>query len=177
MKFDAGDTLLKYKAGILSHSARKEQGMDLLLWRHAEAEDSTPDVKRRLTLRGERQARQVAIWMKENGLDDLRVIASPATRCQQTAQALARPFETDPRLGTEGDVAALLAAVNWPDGDKQRAVVVVGHQPTLGRTAALLLSGAEANWTIKKGALWWFSNRTRREETQTILKAVVPVKV
>ena len=74
-------------------------------------------------------------------------------------------------------MAALLAAVNWPDGDKQRAVVVVGHQPTLGRTAALLLSGAEANWTIKKGALWWFSNRTRREETQTILKAVVPVKV
>ena len=71
---------------------------------------------------------------------------------------------------------ALLAAVNWADSNERArpAVLVVGHQPTLGQTAALLLSGTEANWTIKKGALWWFSNRTWREDTQTILRAVVP---
>ncbi len=34
--------------------------MDLLLWRHAEAEDGTPDLKRKLTPRGEKQARQMA---------------------------------------------------------------------------------------------------------------------
>ena len=44
---------------------------------------------------------------------------------------------------------------------------------TLGQTAALLLSGDEAEWTIKKGALWWFSNRTRQGETQTVLRAVI----
>ena len=110
--------------------------MDLLLWRHAEAEDAIPDAKRRLTLRGEKQARQIAAWLKENGPADLRVIASPATRCQQTAETLGLPFETDRRLSIEGDVAALLAAVNWPDGDKTGAILVVGHQPTLGQTAA-----------------------------------------
>ena len=169
-----GDITLKQKSAILPLTANEEHGMDLLLWRHAEAEDGFPDARRRLTLRGEKQARQIAAWLKENGPADLRVIASPATRCQQTAEALGLPFETDRRLSIEGDVTTLLAAVNWPDGDKSGAVLVVGHQPTLGQTAALLLSGTEANWTIKKGALWLFSNRTRREETQTILRAVVP---
>ena len=149
--------------------------MDLLLWRHAEAEDGTPDAKRKLTARGEKQARQVAEWLRERAPKGLRIIASPALRCQQTAEALGLPFETDKRLSIDGDVASLLAAVGWPDGGNTdcRAVLVVGHQPTLGQAAALLLSGQEADWTIKKGALWWFSNRTRRGETQTVLKAAI----
>ncbi|HRM71144.1 MAG TPA: histidine phosphatase family protein, partial [Thauera phenylacetica] len=32
----------------------------------------------------------------------------------------------------------------------------------------------EADWTIKKGALWWFTNRVREGETQTVLRAVIP---
>ena len=51
------------------------------------------------------------------------------------------------------------------------------HQPVLGRIAALLLSGQEAEWTIKKGALWWLSNRTRGDETQTVLRAVIPAEL
>ena len=51
--------------------------------------------------------------------------------------------------------------------------MLVGHQPTLGRLAALLLSGSEADWTIKKGAVWWFSRRTREGDDQTVLRAVV----
>ena len=39
---------------------------------------------------------------------------------------------------------------------------------------ALLLAGSEADWTIKKGALWWFTNRVREGETQTVLRAVIP---
>ena len=148
--------------------------MDLLLWRHAEAEDGIPDVKRKLTKRGEKQAQQMAEWLRQNAPKDLRILVSPAIRCQQTAQALGLPFETDKRLGTDSDVSHLLAAINWPEGSGHKAVLVVSHQPTLGQTAALLLSGVEANWTVKKGALWWFSNRTRQGETQTVLKAVVP---
>ena len=149
--------------------------MDLLLWRHAEAEDGIPDAKRKLTARGEKQARQMAAWIRQHAPQNLRVIASPAVRCQQTAQALERPFDTDPRLGTGSDVADLLAAAGWPDGGhgQCRAVLIVGHQPTLGRTAALLLSGTEANWLINKAAMWWFSNRTRRGETQTVLQSVL----
>ena len=158
--------------------------MNLLLWRHAEAEQGTPDAKRKLTARGEKQALAMARWITANAPRKLRIVVSPAQRCQQTASALGLPFETDRRLATDGDVANLLAAVGWPDGggsgeDSEGqpacdAVLVVGHQPTLGQTAALLLSGDEAEWTIKKGALWWFSNRTRQGETQTVLRAVIP---
>ncbi|WP_153111773.1 SixA phosphatase family protein [Propionivibrio limicola] len=157
--------------------------MDLLLWRHAEAEDGIPDLKRKLTARGEKQAQKMAAWLKQHAPENLRILVSPAKRCQQTAQALGLPFETDPRLGPDSDVSALLAAINWPDGGERDpeksgrlAVLVVGHQPTLGQTAALLLSGEEAYWTIKKGAVWWFTNRTRQGETQTVLRAVVPAE-
>ena len=62
--------------------------MDLLLWRHAEAEDGIPDLKRRLTARGEKQAAQMGEWLKKNAPKNLLVVASPALRCQQTARAL-----------------------------------------------------------------------------------------
>ena len=89
--------------------------MDLILWRHAEAEDGTPDLKRKLTARGEKQARQMAEWIKQHAPKNLRIIASPAVRTQQTAQALGMPFSTDKRLGTDAGVPGLLAAVDWPD--------------------------------------------------------------
>lgn len=152
--------------------------MDLLLWRHAEAEEGSPDLKRKLTARGEKQARQMAEWVKANAPKKLRIIASPAVRTQQTVKALGLPFETDERIGPTAGCIDLLAAVGWPDGgsaDKPGgAVLVVGHQPALGRVAALLLAGEEAEWTVKKGAIWWFSNRVRLGETQTVLRAVVP---
>ena len=147
--------------------------MDLLLWRHAEAEDGFPDLKRILTPRGERQATQMAEWLKKHAPKNLRILVSPAVRCQQTAKALGMPFETDKRIGTDSNATNLLTAAGWPEGRKDGAVIVVSHQPTLGQTAALLLSGEKADWTIKKGAVWWFSNRTRNGETQTALRAVV----
>ena len=158
----------------------EETVMDLLLWRHAEAEDGSPDAKRKLTARGEKQAAQMGQWLRKNAPKNLTIVASPALRCQQTARALGVAFETDARLGTGGNVSTLLAATGWPDGGSAKgghnAVLVIGHQPTLGQTAALLLSGEEAPWTVKKGALWWFSNRTRQGETQTVLRAVIPVE-
>ena len=148
--------------------------MELLLWRHAEAEDGYPDADRRLTPRGEQQAQRMAAWIKGHAPKNLRILVSPATRCQQTAAALGLPFETDSRLSTAGSVADLLATAGWPDASAHDAVLIVGHQPTLGRSAALLLSGREDEWGIKKGALWWFTNRVREGETQTVLRAVIP---
>ena len=37
--------------------------MDLILWRHAEAEDGVPDLERRLTGKGRKQAERVAQWL------------------------------------------------------------------------------------------------------------------
>jgi phosphohistidine phosphatase len=169
------ETSMKHAALTMTDST-PETRMDLLLWRHAEAEDGTPDLKRKLTARGEKQARQIAEWIKQHAPKNLRIIASPAVRCQQTAKALDLPFSTDKRLGPDASVPDLLAAIDWPHGsskERSAAVLVIGHQPTLGRTAALLLAGAEANWAIKKGAVWWFSNRVRQADTQTVLRAVM----
>ncbi|OMG52943.1 histidine phosphatase family protein [Azonexus hydrophilus] len=149
--------------------------MDLLLWRHAEAEDGEDDMKRRLTERGERQARRMAAWLHENQPKDMRIIVSPAIRTQQTAEALKLPFETHRKIGPEACVSELIAASGWPDA--QGSVLIVGHQPSLGHLASLLLAGHEADWSIKKGAVWWLSNRLRRGETQTVLRAVIPVEL
>ena len=73
----------------------------------------------------------------------------------------------------------LVAAVNWPEGKtpegsgREDTVIVVGHQPTLGGTAALLISGAEADWSIKKGGVWWLSNRVRGSAAQCVLRVVM----
>jgi len=171
------ETTLKHAKAMLP-DLTPETTMDLLLWRHAEAEDGTPDLKRKLTARGEKQAKQIAEWLKAHAPKHLRILASPAVRAQATAKALGVPFDTDARLAPGAGVADLLSAVGWPDGgrdgERSGAVLVVGHQPTLGRVAALLLGGQEAEWTVKKGALWWFSNRVRHGETQTVLRAVIP---
>ena len=149
--------------------------MDLLLWRHAEAEDGEDDLKRRLTARGEKQAHAMAVWIRAHQPKDMRVVVSPAMRAQQTAEALKLPFETNRKIGPEACVSELIAAAAWPDASG--AVLIVGHQPSLGRMASLLLAGNEAEWTIKKGALWWLSNRVRRGETQTVLRAVIPAEL
>ena len=148
--------------------------MDLILWRHAEAEDGgpgTPDGKRRLTARGEKQAHDLAKWLQPRLPKKVKILVSPAVRTQQTAHALALPFEVEPRIGVGADAADLLAAADWPA--QSGAVLLVGHQPTLGRLAALLLSGGEADWSVKKGAIWWFSKRSREGRDQTVLRAVI----
>ena len=148
--------------------------MDLILWRHAEAEEGDgilSDDKRRLTARGEKQARQIARWLRPHLPRKRKILVSPAERTQQTAHALDLPYEIEPRLGTGASAMDVLAAAGWPD--QNGAVLVIGHQPTLGRVAALLLGGTEADWSIKKGGLWWFSARLRGDQAQTVLRAVV----
>ena len=146
--------------------------MDLILWRHAEAVDGIPDNTRELTERGLRQAHKVAEWLESRRPKKLRVLVSPTTRTRQTASAFTKDFEIVPALAPGNDIAGILGACGWPDGGG--SVLIVGHQPELGRLASLLLSGEEADWTIKKGALWGFSNRVREGETPTVLRAAIP---
>jgi phosphohistidine phosphatase len=148
--------------------------MDLILWRHAEAEEGTPglpDAKRRLTPRGDKQAHDMAKWLRSRLPKKLKILVSPAIRTQQTAHALALPFEVEPKIAIGADAADLIAAADWPT--HAGAVLLVGHQPSLGRLAALLLSGSEADWSVKKGGLWWFSWRNREGQDQAVLRAVM----
>jgi len=151
--------------------SKSEPSMDLLLWRHADAEDGIPDAGRVLTKKGLKQAKQVAQWLKPRLPADCLILASPAKRAQQTAAALDLPYTTERRIGVQADIADLIAASNWPK--RKGVVVLVGHQPTLGQLAARLLSGEPSDWNIKKGALWWFSSHTRYGGTETVLRAVI----
>ncbi len=149
--------------------------MDLILWRHAEADDAHPDDARRLTARGHEQAARVAEWLGARLGSGHAVISSPAARCRETAAALDPAHRVDPRLGTGANAADYLAVAGWP-GDTDgaaRAVVLVGHQPTIGEVASLLLSGEERGWSVRKGAVWWLSARTRKGRTQAVLRTVI----
>jgi phosphohistidine phosphatase len=145
--------------------------MDLILWRHAEAEPGEPDLGRRLTAKGIKQAERVGAWLDRHLPDGTRVLVSPADRAQQTAMGLPRKFKTANAIAPGASVAAVLAAAGWPDA--RETVLVVGHQPTLGAVAAFLLSGEESYWAVKKGAVWWLSNRNREGVAGTVLRVVI----
>lgn len=127
--------------------------MNLILWRHADAEGGSPDSERRLTERGRSQADRVSTWLKPRLPGDCAVLVSPAVRAQQTASALGRQFVTSPATGVDARATDVVNAAGWPS--RPGTVVIVGHQPTLGRVAAMLLSGTESDWEFTKGALWW----------------------
>ena len=145
--------------------------MELILWRHAEAEDGLPDMARALTPKGHKQAKQMANWLRTRLPADVSVLVSPATRAQQTAAALLPDFTTRQELAPGAAPQALLKAAEWPDS--QRSVLIVGHQPTLGELASLLLSDQDACFSIKKGAVWWLSTRARGGTASCQLRAVI----
>lgn len=146
--------------------------MDLILWRHAEAvPDLEDDLARPLTRKGERQAQRMAAWLSRQLPDQLRVLASPAVRAQQTAAALERRVKTVDELAPGGSVEALLHAARWPDA--REATIVVGHQPALGLAAAYLLSGQAQGWPVRKGGVWWLRAREREGTLQVVLHAAI----
>jgi phosphohistidine phosphatase len=146
--------------------------MDLILWRHAEAEEgTTDDLRRRLTSKGRKQAARGAEWLLQRLPARFALISSPALRAHQTAQALGVPIKVEQALAPGAAVGAILEACGWPR--YKGAVVVVAHQPDLGRALAQLVSGAHGPWSIKKGAFWWLSNRVRDGDAQVVVRAVV----
>lgn len=156
--------------------------MDLILWRHADAQElaqGIDDPARGLTAKGYKQARRVAEWLNRFLPEGTRVLCSPALRCQQTAETLGRKFKLVQALSPEGSAEGLLAAARWPDA--KEPVLVIGHQPTLGLAAAYLMTGARLAgnheselrpWAIKKGSVWWLRHRPREDRGEVVLVAV-----
>lgn len=147
--------------------------MDLILWRHAEAEDpadGAEDLERALTGRGEKQAARMAAWLDRQLPDGLRVLASPARRTEQTAQALGRKYKLRAELLPGGTPADLLELAQWPKA--RGAVLVVGHQPMLGQTVAQLMGLQAPDCAIRKGAVWWLRQRQRQDVSETVLLTV-----
>ncbi|AFT86637.1 phosphohistidine phosphatase SixA [Paraburkholderia phenoliruptrix] len=147
--------------------------MNLILWRHAEAEDyAATDLARALTTRGRKQAQNVAKWLRTRLPDDAVVLASPAVRTIQTAETLSDHYRVVRELAPNASAPDVLNAAGWPKGIAE-TVVIVGHQPTLGHVAAKLLAGSDASWPVKKAGLWWIESRERHGDDQAVLLAAM----
>jgi phosphohistidine phosphatase len=147
--------------------------MDMILWRHADAQDEEAggdDLKRPLTGRGEKQSARIAAWLDRQVPEGARILCSPARRCEQTVQALSRKYKIRQELAPECTAADLLKVAQWPSA--KQAVLLVGHQPALGETIAQLLQFRHATCPVRKGAVWWLRTRERDGHQQTVLIAV-----
>ncbi len=145
--------------------------MDIILWRHAEAAPGFPDHDRGLTEKGAHDAGRMARWLKARLPASSMVLASPARRAQQTAAALTSDYATDADIGTSASVGVMLDTVLklLPAA----AVIVVSHQPTLGRFAAQLLSGQLQDWGMKPSAIWWLTYYERAGAGKAELRAMM----
>jgi len=118
----------------------------LLLIRHAQATDASPDRQRPLTHHGERAARAVGAWLRDAGLAPDLVLVSVALRAQQTwaaaSEALGsgRATDVDERI-YDNTVEALLGVLADVPDDVQ-TVAVVGHNPSIGELAYALDDGS-----------------------------------
>jgi phosphohistidine phosphatase len=153
--------------------------MDLILWRHADAEfasEGEDDLSRQLTAKGEKQALRMAAWLDRHLPEGARILVSPARRTEQTAKALNRKYKLRDELVPDSSADEVLALIKW-DQDKgpqgKGPVLIVGHQPYLGEIAARLLGMEEHSCAIRKGAVWWLRSRLREEYSEILLLNVI----
>jgi phosphohistidine phosphatase len=135
------------------------------LWvlRHAEADrlgigqhGTRSDAERRLTPRGEGQARAAGAAFSRLGVELEAVLFSPKARARQTAELAAERWPPEQRkllrahepLASGFDGAQALDALSEIDADGR--LLIVGHEPDLSRTVADL-TGARID--LKKGGL------------------------
>jgi len=161
--------------------------MQILFWRHAEAEDGHPDLERVLTRHGQAQAQTMAGWLNSRLPPDTRALVSPAMRTRQTLAALTR-------LGWSGDVSIepgiapgasvqqifdtlnLTAAAAQSSSVKQagsECLLVVGHQPWIGEAVSWLACGTPQGWAIRRSGLWWLEQREKHRHAPWRIRAVM----
>src|SRR3982750_1785124 len=113
--------------------------MELILWRHADAEDGADDMARRLRAAGDRQAAAMAAWLRGHLPGSYTLLASPAVRAQQTAAALRADIVTESSLAPGALPPVIIEVARRRKG----LVIVVGHQPDLGRGGGTPAAGPE----------------------------------
>ena len=112
--------------------------MRLVLIRHAEAAEGSPDELRTLSAEGREQARALGERLRADGIEADALLSSPLLRARETAAALGlgEP-EPDDRLAPGATAESVREAV----AGRGETVAVVGHQPDCGRAAAALSGG------------------------------------
>jgi phosphohistidine phosphatase len=142
--------------------------MELVLWRHADAEMQNPkgDAERALTSRGREQAERQADWLRARVDPRWRVLVSPAVRALQTVAPLGVPFEVEPRVGLSATARSVLEAAGWPDAEAP--VLVVGHNPTLAEVVERLLG---RDLDVRKGAVIWLATTAAETSLTAVQEA------
>jgi len=134
--------------------------MELYLLRHGIAEDAPPghpDADRRLTAEGKKKTAEVIRLARRAGLEEPLVLSSPYARAVETARvAIAElglknePVLT-PALIPHSNPEAVWAELR--DFNKERALLLSGHEPLMGHLAAYLLNTPGLRVDMKKSAL------------------------
>ena len=130
----------------------------LWLLRHADAEPhgTRPDAERRLTARGERQAKVLGAAISRLGVQFEAALVSPKVRARRTAELAAESFSEQQRslLRVHPPLSAGFEAVQALDVmaglSADGRALVVGHEPDLSGVASAL-TGARLD--LKKGGL------------------------
>lgn len=151
---------------------------DLILWRHADAEEGMPDIERKLTRKGKKQASKMGAWLDQQLPDNCRILCSPAQRAVQTAEGLGRKYKICEALAPDAGVET---AFDLCHAEQQgKALLVIGHQPTLGQLASLLLTGTAQDWTLRKGSIIWLAEHKADEAEEGrryFIKAILPAEL
>jgi phosphohistidine phosphatase len=147
--------------------------MELFLLRHAQAETQGDawkgaDKNRPLSKKGERKMRRVAVAYRHLGLTFDLILSSPYVRARRTAEIVAAKtrhagkIRFSQHLTVGGNARALVNEIAGEHRDCAK-VLLVGHEPALGRLISVLLSGKQSLVvTMKKGAICALSIRTLR---------------
>jgi phosphohistidine phosphatase len=120
----------------------------IYLLRHGAAEDGDgDDSSRRLTAKGERQARAAGSALASLGANPGACLVSPKARAAETARLACAPLGLEPEIANElrgGGFDALALAAGRGD------VLLVGHEPDLSSEVSRL-TGARAK--LRKGGV------------------------
>jgi phosphohistidine phosphatase len=137
--------------------------MQIFLVRHAIAEDRGPewegrDDERPLTRAGIRKFRKAASGLRRLKLEPAVILTSPLIRAAHTAELLQAGLKRKDGVVRVSEALRPERPARPPEELRELApdaqVVLVGHEPNLGRLASWLLAGhEELRLSIKKGGV------------------------
>jgi phosphohistidine phosphatase len=133
--------------------------MRVVLFRHGPAgtRDAArwpDDAKRPLTPKGAERTHVAALGLRRLlAADDVLIVTSPLARCLGTAQILREAFSgasVTPlaALAPQGSYRQILAFLR--EQKPNRTLVLVGHEPDLGKLAGVLVFGAPSPLPMRK---------------------------
>ncbi|MGK7919868.1 MAG: phosphohistidine phosphatase SixA [Trichodesmium sp.] len=124
-----------------------------------DAENYATDAERPLTEVGDRKTHKIAQKLKQLGLHFDLILTSPLLRANQTAKILqanklSSQVEEFSPLAPDGNINIWLKWLEtWePQGNKNRELALVGHQPDLSNWAETLIWGETRQVFILKKA-------------------------